>query len=991
MVNLDHIYQYLRSTDGVNQLQRTLPALDAYFVRMDERNKSDIINLVRALAAQVKYFDLSNSAKGNWTSFFNFPDTGSTVVAKAATTAELPRVTYDNGSAGVGATLTSLANGTLPQQDGLTLISGDLLLVWQQAEALQNGVYTVTQGTGSTPFKLTRALGVDTTLTVNAQTVEVAGGSQQAQRFFIQQTSQPVVGTSPINYFRGGLSRTDWPPHLALFMAFLQAYLVAQRDLNEMTGRHLRYYYENVLQLRRRPAQPDQVNIVIEPSKNTVSFLLPAGTLLDAGKMADGKTPRQYALNNEIVINQTTVQSLKSSYTDLNSEGKAIVFKADDATTVTGDNTNTTTWRPFGSSQINLPPATRAMSQANLGFALASPVLLMAEGERTVTVTLSMQEAGASLIDQGLTFAFDAALTGEKGWIYPTSFKADYYAATLSHPPQVILIASIPTTEGAVIAFNEALHGPGYQTRWPVIRFFVNPDSYELENLGSFVVQNADVEVSVKGVKNLVLQNDESLQPPDKPVSAFGSQPAINSNFYIGSAEIFSKTVQSLSLTLEWKDLPEDFNQYYQGYDNPFITYDKFIADAYLLTGRSWNTIIFDNVSLFNSTSQNNVKVMTIDETNFNNRISGSGFKRNPDLTTLERFDISTTQGFIKLVLTSPTKSDAGNQPTYAPFEAFGHKAFPVIYTHKAIELSLGTGNGLLPNQPYTPTLQTVTLDYTARESFIPSIPNGIEQFFLIDIFGNAELQKSDTGRIVPLFPAQGALYIGVKNATPPQILSLLFQIEKGDVPGAALLERADLTWSYLAGNAWKTLSAGDVIEESTDTFQAPGIMRLNIGSDATAGGTMMPPDQYWVRITADQRSDGAGAIIEIAAQAARATLVSNVPDTPSIPAGTISKLVNKVPAVKSIKQNYPSINGTPPESDSDFFRRSSERLRHRNRAAQTWDYERLILEAFPEVFELKCLPHIDENNSIAPGHIKLILVPDMRFRQGKRSAATQK
>jgi hypothetical protein len=97
------------------------------------------------------------------------------------------------------------------------------------------------------------------------------------------------------------------------------------------------------------------------------------------------------------------------------------------------------------------------------------------------------------------------------------------------------------------------------------------------------------------------------------------------------------------------------------------------------------------------------------------------------------------------------------------------------------------------------------------------------EQFFLVDIFGNAELQKSDTGRMVPVVPAQGALYIGLKNATPPQILSLLFQIEKGDVPGAALLERSDLAWSYLAGNSWKTLSAGDVIEESTDTFQAPG------------------------------------------------------------------------------------------------------------------------------------------------------------------------
>src|SRR5882672_12690981 len=107
MTDLTHIYQYLRSTDGVNQLQRSLPALDAYFVRMDERSKGDIINLVRALASQVKYYDLSNSPQSNWTSFFNFPDTGSTIVVKAATTAELPRVIYDNGNAGIGATLTS--------------------------------------------------------------------------------------------------------------------------------------------------------------------------------------------------------------------------------------------------------------------------------------------------------------------------------------------------------------------------------------------------------------------------------------------------------------------------------------------------------------------------------------------------------------------------------------------------------------------------------------------------------------------------------------------------------------------------------------------------------------------------------------------------------------------------------------------------------------------------------------------------------------------
>lgn len=983
MVNLDHIYQYLRSTDGINQLQRSLPALDAYYVRMDERTKSDLINFVRALSQQVRYYDFSNSAQGNWLPFLNFPDTGSTIVTRAATTTQLPRVNYNNGNGGAGATLTSLINGILPNQDGISLINGDVLLVWQQTDLLQNGIYTVKQGTASTPFILTRTPGADSALAFNSQTVEVSEGLQQARRFFIQQTMQPIIGSSDISYVRGGLSRTDWPPHLALFMAFLQAYSVAQHDLNEMTGRHLRYYYENILQLSRRKAQPDQVNVVFEPSKNTVSYLIPAGTLLDAGKMNDGKTPKQYALDNEIVITQAIVQSLKSSYTDLNSEGKSIVFRADDATLVKSDNNDT--WRPFGISQLNEPPTSQVMAETNLGFAIASPVLLLAEGERTITITLNLQESGASSTNQGLSYAVDIAVTGEKGWIIPTVFQANYYAAQPGlHPPQVILILNLPATENAVIAYNEALHGPNFSTKWPLVRCFINPDTFQLENLGSFVVQNVNVEVGAKGLKNLILQNDESVQAADKPVIAFGSQPAINNNFYIGSAEVFSKTVQSLSVFLEWKDLPEDFNTYYGGYDNSTITYDKFYADMYLLTGKSWNTTIFNHASLFNSVSQDNIKSIIIDEVNFNNHILGSGFKRDPDLTEIEKYDNFTEQGFIKLVLKSPTQSDAGNQPSYAPFEAFGHKAFPAIYTHKAIDLSLKTGDGLLPNQPYTPTLKSVSLDYTASENFIPFNPNGIEQFFLLDIFGNAELNKNDTSRLIPSFPQQGALYIGLKNVIPPQTLSLLFQIEKGDVPGAELLKKTDLAWSYLAGNKWQALQADDILEESTDTLQAPGIIRFNIGSDATLGGSLMPSDQHWVKITANQRSDGAGSIQEIAAQAARATLASDIPDVPSIAAGTISKLVNKLPAVKSIKQNYPSANGLPPEDDNNFFRRVSERLRHRNRAVQTWDYERLILEAFPEVFEIKCLPHVDENNNIAPGHIKLVLVPDMRFRQGK-------
>ena len=55
--------------------------------------------------------------------------------------------------------------------------------------------------------------------------------------------------------------------------------------------------------------------------------------------------------------------------------------------------------------------------------------------------------------------------------------------------------------------------------------------------------------------------------------------------------------------------------------------------------------------------------------------------------------------------------------------------------------------------------------------------------------------------------------------------------------------------------------------------------------------------------------------------------------------------------------------------------------MRHRNRAVTRWDYERLVLESFPQVFKVKCLPHTDSDNELAPGHVKLVAVPDWRKR----------
>ena len=95
--------------------------------------------------------------------------------------------------------------------------------------------------------------------------------------------------------------------------------------------------------------------------------------------------------------------------------------------------------------------------------------------------------------------------------------------------------------------------------------------------------------------------------------------------------------------------------------------------------------------------------------------------------------------------------------------------------------------------------------------------------------------------------------------------------------------------------------------------------------------------------------------------------------------AQTISRLKQRDAAIKRVTQPYASFDGRGQEDDADYFRRCSERLRHRNRAITPWDFERLVLQAFPEVFKVKCLPHSDAAGNTRAGETALVIVPDLR------------
>lgn len=105
--------------------------------------------------------------------------------ADLATTANLT-ATYDNGTDGVGATLTATTTGAFPSIDGVQLLQGENILVKNQTNEFENGSYILTDaGDASNPWVLTRAEFVNETSEVPGAFEFVTNGTQFGNTGFV--------------------------------------------------------------------------------------------------------------------------------------------------------------------------------------------------------------------------------------------------------------------------------------------------------------------------------------------------------------------------------------------------------------------------------------------------------------------------------------------------------------------------------------------------------------------------------------------------------------------------------------------------------------------------------------------------------------------------------------------------------------------------------------------------------------------------------------
>ena len=102
--------------------------------------------------------------------------------------------TYNNGTAGVGATLTNAGTQAALVLDGVTMATSDRVLIYLQTDQTQNGIYVVTSiGSGSTNWVLTRASDADTYV------INSANGLSEGSTVFVQQGATAAGDTYTCN------------------------------------------------------------------------------------------------------------------------------------------------------------------------------------------------------------------------------------------------------------------------------------------------------------------------------------------------------------------------------------------------------------------------------------------------------------------------------------------------------------------------------------------------------------------------------------------------------------------------------------------------------------------------------------------------------------------------------------------------------------------------------------------------------------------------
>ena len=1052
-------------SNGSSVLNRYSRYLQKDFFRIDERSLSDLLNFIQDFSANIQFVNNDNEPEGDWSDFFNQNLAFQIALIEAFDTHSLNK-RYKRGENALNKLKdTSAFNEQFLEQ--LTLIinlfktidewyvKSKINVVYLSENSLfkqlNNSIVTSLSQQLRDFFRLVQEIKnqsllpeyelldidlfdkiwtersdefidknkSDTTLDLNKVIKELAVIFNSILGFanYMKSTAPKLLEDVLNNY-------PYHPPHISLLLAFLKGYSHAQKDINNILTKQLDYFYFDLLGQKVRQAVPDQVFVALEASDHIVKYDVPKGTLLYAGIDEEGYE-YTYETDHSIELNSAQVSDLKlihvaqngiiglgNTFKSVSNIFQKEIMLSDEGKTVDNSN-NPVSFDSFGKDQSDVGLKDRDMEQARIGFALSSPILVLKEGVRLVTLNykFSLKSLSALIsfieeisLEEGLSAAagfkkiisniFDIRATTSGGWFDITSYEIVPPKNWVSGEIQFQM--AFDRGDPEILGYNKEVHGEGYSTEWPVFEFKLSSERamYAYSYIKELVIETCEIRVDVSELKNLSVLNDLGKLDTTVPFAPFGSAPQLGAYFLIGNEEIFQKSLTDLAIKIKWHNLPKKlggFKDYYKDYDNG-INNDSFKVGITCLTDFQFHPFESENVQnfdLFNSLNDDKLSNQS-----YLNNININKLKIKPiyEDIDIDNFDSRSKTGFLKIELLEPE-------------DGFGFGLYTELYAKALLENVPQPKTGIfpskekpqvpIPREPISPQIREMTLKYSAnslltldQNKLSDNVKTSNDQIYHLHPFGNSlifDKGMPSHNHLLPQFNDEGYMIIGLINLHVPMELSLYFELEDNIQNEIDQIEIPSIRWSYLVNNEWIYFDKNEIINDGTHNFTTSGIVQLRVPTSINKSHDILPTDKYWISAMTPNNSRLLSKIKLVKNNGVMATWITHKENAywkQNIPAGTINRLIEAKDEVSNVSQPYASFGGRKKELISDFYTRVSERIQHKNRGITPSFIEKIILESFPNLFQVKCINHFSNPNNVMIGLIKIIVIPKFTFKE---------
>lgn len=815
--------------------------------------------------------------------------------------------------------------------------------------------------------------------------------------------------------------------HIGLLIAFLKLYEYVQADLNTLSKKHLDFYYRNILRQQSHGVVAKNMYVHFQIDENIDFLPIDQGKLIVAGQNDDGseityQTEEEIILNNAVISELKTLFLSRNNYFEYNSRHKLVsgIFSkthCDDAAAVLAFNENNDDFSTLGEDQILITEQEKTMDNARVGFAIASPSLVLGKSKREILFNFSFTTdsikylsnliidiANSKAVTEEEVFfevfrgLFTINYTNEEGWIELTDYDIDYPSDWTLNTIGIRL--NLPKQSPSVDNYQESIHELNLNATQPVFQFLINSNEfyYPYSFLSGMEIFKIDIEVKVEGLKNIKVITNQGDVDANAEFDMLGVNPLEGASMMIGNHELFCKRIHQLSLGWRYTNLPSDFEsieEYYKTY-NREIQDDSFKLKLTALSDYSFTRSGTQDIEIemFESDKEGGTLserfIKEIDLEAFN-------LKPNFDLREEDMLNYSNDDetGYIKMQLT-------------APQIGFGSSVFDTIYNDTVTEAAQNPPKreGITvspPNEPYSPMIENLFINYESASSLYFNESNVSENdpdqdngFYLISPFGVDQTfsrQGISSNHLIHHFNFEGEFIIGLENINAPQTINFLIEIKKSGNENYAFTQ--NLEWLYSYNNGWKELSPNDIIYDETINLTKTGVISISIPGDISNDSSLFNNDKFYIKACSKTQADQFSLIKAVYTNGVRTVECFGeveLEKTEHLPPDSAQSFKPIIPGVINISQPMTTFGGKDKESPLEFYKRVSQTLHHKNRPVSKSDIENYTLQQFNWLSYVKCYFKDHSKDEFNNNNIQLLCLkkidPTQNIDEIKLSAA---